>query len=85
MICQFAAMPDQIKERHCTIETCIQRDPKGLYKKALANKIPNFTGISAPYESPLHPELVVNTDDLSIRQSTDVILDLLQKKKIVPV
>ncbi len=45
----------------CDLEVCEQRDPKGLYKKARSGEIPNFTGISAPYEAPEKPELVVNT------------------------
>lgn len=45
----------------CDLETCEQRDPKGLYKKARAGEIPNFTGISDPYEPPERPEIVVNT------------------------
>jgi len=49
----------------CALEVCEARDPKGLYKKARAGAIPEFTGISAPYEEPLTPELVVRTDDLT--------------------
>lgn len=45
----------------CDLDVCEQRDPKGLYKKARAGEIPNFTGISAPYEEPQNPELVVDT------------------------
>lgn len=46
----------------CPLEVCIARDVKGLYRRALAGEIPNFTGISDPYEEPLHPELVIETD-----------------------
>jgi len=46
----------------CDIEVCKRRDPKGLYKKALAGEIKNFTGISSPYEEPANPEIVVETD-----------------------
>jgi adenylylsulfate kinase len=46
----------------CSLEECERRDPKGLYERARAGKIPEFTGISAPYEEPLEPELVVRTD-----------------------
>ncbi|WP_062055445.1 adenylyl-sulfate kinase [Aquimarina longa] len=45
----------------CPIDICIQRDAKGLYKKALQGRIKNFTGINAPYETPLHPDLVIMT------------------------
>jgi adenylylsulfate kinase len=46
----------------CPLEVCIARDVKGLYRRALAGEIPNFTGISDPYEEPLRPELVVDTE-----------------------
>jgi len=47
----------------CSLETCIGRDPKGLYKRALAGEIPNMTGIGDPYEEPPDPEVVVDTDE----------------------
>jgi adenylyl-sulfate kinase len=47
----------------CPVEICIERDTKGLYKKALKGEIENFTGISHPYEDPPNPEIVVNTDN----------------------
>ncbi|MBM4373271.1 MAG: adenylyl-sulfate kinase, partial [Deltaproteobacteria bacterium] len=53
----------------CSVDACASRDPKGLYKKAFEGKIPEFTGVSAPYEEPLAPELVVDTDRLSIEDS----------------
>jgi len=46
----------------CSVEECIRRDPKGLYKKALRGEIPYFTGISDPYEEPVNPEIVVDTE-----------------------
>ena len=46
-----------------TIETCIKRDVKGIYKKALRGEIREFTGISSPYEPPLHPEIIIDTDE----------------------
>lgn len=46
----------------CPVEVCIERDPKGLYKRALAGEIKHFTGISDPYEEPLYPELMLETD-----------------------
>jgi bifunctional enzyme CysN/CysC len=60
------------------IEVCEQRDPKGLYAKARAKEIKEFTGITAPYEPPLHPELELRTDQLSIAESVARILDYLQ-------
>jgi adenylylsulfate kinase len=67
-----------------TIETCEQRDPKGLYKKAKAGEIKEFTGISSPYEEPEHPELVVNTtDDDDINNNAEKILNYLVENKIL--
>jgi adenylylsulfate kinase len=59
------------------LETCKNRDVKGLYKKAIAGKITSFTGIDDPYEEPQHPEIVIDTDTLSIEQSEKVIMDYL--------
>ncbi len=61
-----------------TIETCEERDVKGLYKKARAGEIKEFTGISAPYESPDKPELVINTtEDDNIDRNADKVLKFL--------
>jgi len=56
------------------IEVCEQRDPKGLYAKARANQIKEFTGVSAPYEPPEHPEIVVQTDRLTVAEAVRKIL-----------
>jgi adenylylsulfate kinase len=61
----------------CPLEILTQRDVKGLYKKALAGEIANFTGVSDPYEEPLHAEVVVETDRETIDQSVTKILDKL--------
>jgi adenylylsulfate kinase len=66
-----------------SLETCETRDVKGLYKKARAGEIKNFTGISDPYEAPAHPDLDVNTGDLSLDQSIDVILKKMLDDKII--
>ena len=58
----------------CSLETCIKRDPKGLYKKALAGEIKNMTGIQDPYEEPLNPEVVVDTEHWSLDQCVETIL-----------
>ncbi|GGI97889.1 putative adenylyl-sulfate kinase [Alicyclobacillus cellulosilyticus] len=64
----------------CPLPVCEQRDPKGLYKKARAGLIPNFTGISAPYEPPAHPELVVDTAAWDIGKCVDVVVaDLVRR------
>lgn len=60
-----------------------QRDPKGLYKKARAGEIKEFTGISAPYEEPLRPELVIDTGIMDLTQSTERILSYLREKGII--
>jgi adenylylsulfate kinase len=62
---------------------CEERDPKGLYKKARAGEIPEFTGISAPYEAPENAELVLKTGDESLEESTRRILDLLLDRGII--
>lgn len=57
------------------IATCIERDPKGLYRKALNGDIKNFTGISAPYEIPEHPEIVLDTSCMSIEECTNSVMN----------
>jgi adenylyl-sulfate kinase len=61
------------------LDTCIKRDPKGLYKKALEGNIKDFTGISAPYEQPLNPDIIIDTEVLSLEQSVDKIIDYLSE------
>ena len=68
----------------CPVEVCIQRDVKGLYKKALAGEIKGFTGIDDPYEEPLNPELVVHTDRESEGESIANILDTLDRHGLLP-
>ncbi|MFQ5352494.1 MAG: adenylyl-sulfate kinase [Candidatus Binatia bacterium] len=64
----------------CDLAECEKRDPKGLYKKARAGEIPEFTGISAPYEAPENPELVVNTTSQTPEENLAQILRYLQEK-----
>jgi bifunctional enzyme CysN/CysC len=64
------------------VEVCEQRDPKGLYKKARAGQIQHFTGISAPYEAPENPELVVHTDKQTVAECVAHIIDHLKKQHI---
>lgn len=61
-----------------SLETCIQRDVKGLYAKAIAGEIKEFTGVSDPYEEPLNPEVVVETDKETVEQSLTKILNYLE-------
>ena len=60
------------------LEVCEKRDPKGLYAKARAKEIKEFTGISAPYESPQHPEIELRTDQLTVPESVNRVLEYLQ-------
>lgn len=60
-----------------------KRDPKGLYKKARAGEIKNFTGISDPYEAPLAPELVLNTHEMTLQQEVDILLNLLESRGLL--
>ncbi|HEX6972482.1 MAG TPA: adenylyl-sulfate kinase [Limnochordia bacterium] len=62
----------------CPLEVCIQRDVKGLYKKALAGEIKQFTGVSDPYEEPLNPEVVVHTDRETPSESAARVLQHLE-------
>ena len=61
----------------CPLEVCEQRDPRGLYARARAGDIPEFTGISAPYERPLEPELVLRTDRESPEESARKVVEYL--------
>jgi adenylylsulfate kinase len=63
-----------------SVETCEARDPKGLYKKARAGQIPEFTGISAPYEEPLTPELVLETGSQTVDESALALIKFLEEK-----
>ena len=62
------------------LDVCEARDPKGLYRKARQGVIPDFTGISSPYEEPLQPELRINTAMLPVNECADLITDLLAQK-----
>jgi adenylylsulfate kinase len=63
----------------CPLEICEQRDVKGLYKKARSGAIPEFTGISAPFEQPLQPELIINTENISVDEAVDKVMTLILK------
>jgi adenylylsulfate kinase len=60
---------------NCSLETCIRRDPKGLYKKALSGEIKDLTGLQDPYEEPENPELIVNTELQTVEECVNVILN----------
>jgi adenylylsulfate kinase len=81
-----ALMPDDFVEIlvECPLEVCEQRDVKGLYQKARAGQIKEFTGISAPYEPPAKPELTLRTDRQSVEESVGAIVALLAERRVVP-
>lgn len=93
-ISPYRADRDQVRELHedggynfievhvnCSLDTAESRDPKGLYKKARAGEIKNFTGIDDPYEAPLKPEITLNTDEMTLEEEVEVILDYLQEHR----
>jgi adenylylsulfate kinase len=67
----------------CPLTECIKRDPKGLYQKALAGEILEFTGISSPYDSPEHPELILKTSEEDVQQSVQKILAYLDSSHLI--
>lgn len=77
--------PGDFLEAHvaATVETCESRDVKGLYAKARAGQIPEFTGISAPYEAPEKPELVLDTNRQSVEDSVAQVVQYLEEKGVL--
>jgi adenylylsulfate kinase len=67
----------------CSLEICESRDVKGMYKKAKAGEIAEFTGISSPYEEPYNPELVLETGKLSVDESVSMVLAMLAERGVV--
>jgi adenylyl-sulfate kinase len=67
----------------CDLEVCKRRDPKGLYKKALAGEIKDFTGIDSPYEEPEQPEVVVETDLHSVEEIVVQLGEYLARRQII--
>ena len=78
--------PGDFIEIHCAADlaVCEERDTKGLYAKARAGEIKDFTGISSPYEAPETPELRVDTGGQSLEQSVEQVLTYLQAKGVIP-
>lgn len=68
----------------CPLHVCMDRDVKGMYKKAVAGEIGSFTGISDPYEEPIEPEVVVETDRLTLEEATRMILWRLADLRCLP-
>ncbi|PYF06193.1 adenylyl-sulfate kinase [Ureibacillus chungkukjangi] len=67
----------------CSVEECERRDPKGLYKKARNEEIKNFTGISAPYEAPVNPEIIVDSENFSIEECAQQLIEILVEKQYI--
>ncbi len=67
----------------CSLEVCEQRDVKGLYAKARAGLIPNYTGISSPYEPPEDPEVHLHTDTETIEESVDRVMAYLRERRLI--
>ncbi|MEX2516350.1 MAG: adenylyl-sulfate kinase [Gammaproteobacteria bacterium] len=84
-IARSLVAPGDFIEIYCkaSLETCEERDPKGLYKKARSGLIPEFTGISSPYEEPHAPEITVDTQTQSVEQCVDTILAWLQQYEVL--
>ncbi|MGI9271505.1 MAG: adenylyl-sulfate kinase [Woeseiaceae bacterium] len=91
-ISPYTADRDQVRELHeqaglefievhvdCSLSVAEERDPKGLYKKARAGEIKNFTGIDDPYEAPAKPEIHLHTDQMTLEQEVEIILDHLME------
>jgi adenylylsulfate kinase len=68
----------------CSLDAAELRDPKGLYKKARAGEIKNFTGIDDPYEAPQNPEIHLRTDEQSLEQEVAEIIEQLQARGLIP-
>lgn len=92
-ISPYRAIRDEVRSRignfvevyaKCPLEALIARDVKGLYKKALAGEIKEFTGVSDPYEEPLHPEVIVETDRETVDESVNKILARLSELGYLP-
>jgi adenylylsulfate kinase len=68
----------------CSLEACEERDVKGLYKKARSGEIPNFTGISSPYEPPKNPEITIDTENRTVEECVEQIVDALEQRGVIP-
>ena len=67
----------------CSLSVAEERDPKGLYKKARAGEIKNFTGIDDPYEAPVNPEIHLKTDEMTLEEEVQIILDHLMSNNFI--
>lgn len=67
----------------CSLKTCIKRDVKGLYRKAIQGEIEQFTGISDPYEPPLNPDLLLDTEQETVGESAKKVIRFLQEQAFI--
>lgn len=67
----------------CPIEECEKRDSKGLYSKARKGEIPDFTGIDSPYEEPVSPDITIHTNEQSVMESVEIIINHLKNRKLI--
>jgi adenylylsulfate kinase len=67
----------------CPLEVCKERDPNGLYTKALRGEIREFTGVSSPYEEPQRPEMIIETDSQNVEEGTLYLLEKLRTEGII--
>lgn len=65
---------------NCSLEVCRQRDPRGLYAKSASGMIDEFTGVSSPYEPPLHPELMVDSGSEGVNESVERVMKYLRRR-----
>ena len=95
-ISPYAADRDEVRRLHeaadlrfvevfvdCPLSEAERRDPKGLYRRARAGQIKNFTGIDDPYEAPVKPEIRLRTDRLTVEEEVSAIIDYLERHKII--
>jgi len=67
----------------CPLDVCIERDPKGIYAKALKGEIKDFTGISSPYQPPLTPDIMIRSDQESFEHAADKIMEYMRQKNLI--
>ena len=91
-ISPYREVRDEVREQigdlievhvHASLDELVRRDVKGLYEKALKGEIQNFTGVSDPYEEPLSPEVLVNTEVEEVEESLGKVLDALEQRGII--
>ncbi len=92
LITPYQVMRDEARARldhfveiyvRCALDICESRDVKGMYRLAREGKVKYFTGISDPYEEPAHPDLIVDTDVLSIQGSVNRVISYLKEQKLI--